>query len=154
MARVIVRSWRETYRGIMRDEVLDDPGLVDRREEFWHAALTDERYAANRTAVAEVSGEVVGVAMSGPPLDADEGESATVQLYVLYVLASQHGTGAGGRLLDAVVDHSEHVMLWVADPNPRAQAFYRKQGFQPDGAHYDDDGVHHLRFRREPEVSA
>ena len=28
MARVLVRSWQETYRGLMRDEVLDDPGLI------------------------------------------------------------------------------------------------------------------------------
>ena len=25
------------------------------------------------------------------------------------------------------------VALWVADPNPRAQAFYRRQGFVADG---------------------
>jgi hypothetical protein len=28
MAQVLVRCWQETYRGIMRDAVLDDPGLV------------------------------------------------------------------------------------------------------------------------------
>lgn len=150
MARVIVQSWRETYRGIMRDEVFDDPDLLIRREEFWNAALIDERYAANRAAVAEQAGEIVGVAMSGPPLDVTDDESATVQLYVLYVLVSHHGTGAGARLLDAVVDRGERALLWVADPNPRAQAFYRKHGFEADGAHYVDDGVHHVRFRREP----
>jgi GNAT superfamily N-acetyltransferase len=153
MARVIVQSWRETYRGIMRDEVLDDPELPNKREEFWHAALTDERYAANRVAVAEAAGELVGVAMSGPPLDADADELATVQLYVLYVLAAHHGSGAGARLLDAVVDRGERALLWVADPNPRAQAFYRKHGFEADGAHYVDDGVHHVRFRRDARAS-
>ena len=30
MARVLVRSWQETYRGLMPDRVLDDPGLVER----------------------------------------------------------------------------------------------------------------------------
>lgn len=32
MARVLVRSWQETYRGLMPDRVLDDPGLVGVRE--------------------------------------------------------------------------------------------------------------------------
>jgi hypothetical protein len=28
-------------------------------------------------------------------------------------------------LLEAVIDSAESAALWVADPNPRAQAFYR-----------------------------
>lgn len=146
MARVIVESWRETYRGLMRDEVLDDLGLVASRERFWTAALTDERYAANRAAVAERDGAIVGVAMSGPPLDADATWSR--QLYILYVLAAQHGSGAGAALLDAVVSAGEDVALWVADPNPRAQAFYRRHGFVADGTTTVDDGVTEIRMRR------
>ena len=68
MARVIVRCWQETYRGLMSDAVLDDPGFLAARERFWTAALTEERYRANRVAVAERDGELVGVAMSGPTL--------------------------------------------------------------------------------------
>ena len=102
MARVIVRCWQETYRGLMPDAVLDDPGLLAVRERFWTAALTDERYRDNRVAVAERDGELIGVAMSGPPLDA--GAAWARQLYVLYVYAADHGTGAGPALLEAVVD--------------------------------------------------
>ncbi len=68
MARVNVRSWRETYRGLMSDAALEDPGLLDFRERFWTAALTDERYRENHVAVAERDGELVGIAMSGPPM--------------------------------------------------------------------------------------
>lgn len=146
MARVIVESWRETYRGLMRDEILDDPDLVATRERFWTAALTDEQYAANRVAVAERDGAVVGVAMSGPPLDPDA--TWPTHLYVLYVLAAHHGTGAGSALLDAVISPHEDVALWVADPNPRAQAFYRKHGFVADGAIKVDDGVTEIRMLR------
>lgn len=146
MARVIVQSWQETYRGVMRDEVLDDPGFVARREHFWTAALTDERYAANRVAVAERDGAIIGVAMSGPPLD--DVAPAEVQLYILYVLADHHGSGAGQLLLDAVVPPGTDAYLWVADPNPRAQAFYRKQGFVADGATQVDDGVLDIRMTR------
>jgi hypothetical protein len=39
----------------------------------------------------------------------------------------------GAALLDAVVGPHESATLWVADPDPRAQAFYRKHGFVPDG---------------------
>jgi GNAT superfamily N-acetyltransferase len=146
MARVNVRCWQETYRGLMADEVLDDPGFLTARERFWTAALTDECYRENRVAVAERNGELVGIAMSGPPLD--DAAVCARQLYVLYVHAAEHGTGAGPALLDAVVDPEESAALWVADPNPRAQAFYRKQGFVADGATQVEDGVREVRMVR------
>jgi ribosomal protein S18 acetylase RimI-like enzyme len=147
MARVNVRCWQETYRGVMSDAVLDDPGFVSARERFWTAALTDERYRENRVAVAERDGRLVGIAMSGPPLDAAAAWAR--QLYVLYVHAADHGTGAGPALLDAVVDPEESAVLWVADPNPRAQAFYRKRGFVADGTAQVEDGVREVRMVRD-----
>ncbi|MGV9373644.1 N-acetyltransferase family protein [Micromonospora tulbaghiae] len=150
MARVHVRCWQETYRGLMPDAVLDDPGLPAFRERFWTAALTDERYRANRAAVAERRGELIGVAMSGPPLDAEAAWAR--QLYVLYVHAADHGTGAGPALLRAVLDPAESVALWVADPNPRAQAFYRRHGFVADGTTQVQDGVREIRMVRDGQV--
>jgi GNAT superfamily N-acetyltransferase len=147
MARVNVRCWQESYRGLMPDAVLDDPGFEAARERFWTVALTDERYRQNRAAVAERDGELVGIAMAGPPLD--EGATWARQLYVLYVLSAEHGTGAGPALLDTVVDPEESAALWVADPNPRAQAFYRKHGFVADGAARVEGGVQHLRMVRD-----
>jgi ribosomal protein S18 acetylase RimI-like enzyme len=146
MARVNVRSWQETYRGMMPDAVLDDPGFATAREQFWTAAMTDERYRANRVAVADRDGQLTGIAMSGPPLDA--GAAWARQLYVLYVLVADHGTGAGPALLEAVLDPGESAALWVADPNPRAQAFYRKHGFVADGASQLGAGVREIRMVR------
>lgn len=146
MAWVHVRCWQQTYRGLMPDAVLDDPGFPAARERFWTAALTDEQYRENRTAVSERDGQVIGIAMSGPPLDA-EAQWAR-QLYVLYVLAADHGTGAGRALLQSVIDPAESAALWVADPNPRAQRFYRKHGFVADGTAQVKAGVREIRMVR------
>ena len=151
MARVNVRCWQETYRGLMPDAVLDDPGFLAARERFWAAALTDERYRENRAAVAERDGELIGIAMSGPPLDA--AAAWTRQLYVLYVYAADHGTAAGRALLEAVIDPAESAALWVADPNPRAHAFYRKHGFVADGTAQVEDGVREIRMVRDVQHS-
>lgn len=82
MARVHVESWRETYRGLMSDAVLDDPNFVANREKFWTAALTDPRYAANQVAIAERDSVLIGIAMAGPALEPAVDWSA--QLYLLY----------------------------------------------------------------------
>jgi GNAT superfamily N-acetyltransferase len=146
MARVHVRCWQETYRGLMPDAVLDDPGFPAARERMWADVLTSERYRQNRVAVAERDGELAGIAMSGPPEDVTA--AWTRQLYVLYVYVADHGTGAGQALLEAVIDPAEPAALWVADPNPRAQAFYRKHGFAADGTARFEHGVREIRMVR------
>lgn len=151
MARVIVDTWRETYRGVMSDAVLDDPGLLAWREAFWVAALTDPRYGQNIAAVAVHDGTLIGVAMSGPSLDDTDGPR---QLYILYTYAAVHGSGAGAALLDAVLDPTMPAMLWVADPNPRAQAFYRRHGFVPDGAVQVESDVREIRMTRTPTTTS
>ena len=50
-----------------------------------------------------------------------------LELESLYVLASRHGSGAGQSLLDAVIS-DRPAYLWVADNNPRARAFYTRNG--------------------------
>ena len=145
MARVHVDTWRETYRGLMSDGVLDDPGLLIRRERVWAATLTDPQYSQNIAAVASRDGTLIGIAMAGPASDdADEPQ----QLYVLYAYAGFHGSGVGAALLNAVIDKAAPAALWVADPNPRAQAFYRKHGFFADGTVKTDDDVRELRMVR------
>lgn len=152
MARVIVECWQETYRGLMPDAVLDDPDFPVNRRRFWHTVLTDHRFSTYRVAVAELDHKLIGVAMAGPASDPDA--AWTSQLYVLYVYSALHGSPAAPKLLEAVLpDPSESVALWVADPNPRAQAFYRKHGFKPDGTIQIDDGVREIRMVRNIEPS-
>ena len=67
---------------------------------------------------------------------------------MLYVYAAGHGTGGGRALLEAVIDSAEPAALWVADPNPRAQAFYRKHGFAADRTARFEDGVREVRMVR------
>lgn len=149
LARVHVESWRETYRGLFPDEILDDPTFIERRERFWTRALTDDCPGANtRIAVAVSNDEIVGVAMTSAPVDDDA--TCDQYLWVLYTYASIHGQGAGSDLLAAVVDFDTPAALWVADPNPRAQVFYARYGFEPDGTSKFEEGVREIRMVRLP----
>lgn len=150
MAAVHVDSWRETYQECMPHEVLYAADFLERRERMWNSVLTDGDRDKRRVAVAELDGRIVGIAMAGPSNDDDRlGEP---HLFVLYTYQSIHGCGAGTDLLEAVIAPEESVALWVADPNPRAQAFYRKNGFVPDGSTLTDeyDGVTEMRMVRQP----
>ncbi|WP_307218930.1 N-acetyltransferase [Microbacterium sp. SORGH_AS_0888] len=146
MAAVHVRSWQETYRGQVPDETLDAADAVPARERFWRGALTDPRWAANRIAVGRVDDETVGIAMAAPDADVP----GRWWLHVLYVLAAHHGTGIAHELLAAVLPEGLPAVLRVADPNPRAQAFYRRSGFVPNGAVRETDGVREIEMERPP----
>lgn len=84
--------------------------------------------------VADSGDELIGFAMSGI---SDDGMP---QLYMLYVVARHHGTGIGQRLFEAVIP-SGAAVLWVAMENPRAIAFYHRNGFEFDGAEQTDPGT-------------
>jgi GNAT superfamily N-acetyltransferase len=100
------------------------PERVERRR--LHLGSPDPRMIA-----LDYSGELVGFADSGPGRDQDR--PGILELYSIYTLERTHGTGLGAALLHATVGDSPGY-VWVLEDNPRAQAFYRKNGFRPDGA--------------------
>lgn len=73
---------------------------------------------------------LVGVAGSGAARHDDA--PVGLELRWLYTLKRVHGSGAGQLLLDAVIG-TEAAYLWVLEDNPRAQAFYARNGFAADG---------------------
>ncbi|MGZ0069074.1 N-acetyltransferase family protein [Microbacterium arborescens] len=155
IARVHVRGWHEAYTGRMPQSILDRLDLDRltrvRRELLGHEQRISDRvppdaagtentgsqrtHDLGRTWVAVTGGSIVGFAVSGSSRDAPP--VAPVELYAIYVLAAHHGTGAGQALLDAALG-DERASLWVLDDNPRAHAFYARNGFRPDGAAKDD----------------
>jgi GNAT superfamily N-acetyltransferase len=54
------------------------------------------------------------------------------QLSRLYTLPRAHGTGLGQALLDTAIG-TEPAYLWIMAGNLRAEAFYRRNRFVPDG---------------------
>ncbi len=54
------------------------------------------------------------------------------QLAKLYTLPRAHGTGLGQALLDTAIGAGP-AYLWIMAGNPRAEAFYRRNRFVPDG---------------------
>lgn len=147
LAAVHTAAWRETYAGVLPVRAWDDESLA-RRVHLWRA-LCDERRPEWRTAIAELDGVPIGVAHAAPEPE-DDAPSGGLRLFLLYVLASRQGSGAGRALHDAVLG-ARVASLWVLDGNERAIAFYRRAGFGPDGerrASGFEDAPDELRFVR------
>ena len=128
VARVNVASWREAYAHVVAPEVL--AGMdAERATAGWTRML--EEHEASAAVVAELDGVVVGFAVARP--SRDDPPVREVELWAIYLLAAAHGTGAAQQLLDAALGDAP-ASLWVWQDNPRAHAFYARNGFAPDGA--------------------
>jgi ribosomal protein S18 acetylase RimI-like enzyme len=99
------------------------PERVARRRR--HLDVPDPRVIA-----VDTNNEVVGFADAGPGRDEDS--PVPLELYSIYVLARAQGTGLGSALVGTAIGESP-AYLWVLEENIRAQAFYRRHGFRPDG---------------------
>ncbi|MCU1567782.1 MAG: GCN5-related N-acetyltransferase [Pseudarthrobacter sp.] len=99
------------------------PERVARRRQ--HLDVAEPRIVA-----VDANSEVVGFADAGPGRDEDG--PVPLELYSVYILARAQGIGLGAALVGAAVGESP-AYLWVLEDNVRAQSFYRRQGFQPDG---------------------
>ncbi len=128
LAECHIACWREAYRGLVPDHILDAFD-IERRAEQWERIRV--RYPGH-TCVALVDDEVIGFASAGPPRD--ESPVTPTELNALYVRVAWYGTGVAHDLIRAAVAPGIPCSLWVFEKNPRAQAFYRKHGFELDGA--------------------
>ena len=133
-----VQTWRETYAHLLPADFFSAEHRAQRRAQWsWLVANPAPQRVP---AVAEAEGTLIGLALAGPPLDPGDAPHDLL-LNMLYVLRTRHGTGVGQALLDAVVG-SRPAFLWVSQDNLRAQAFYRRNGFSPDGTEVLDEMTH------------
>jgi RimJ/RimL family protein N-acetyltransferase len=138
------KCWREAYRGLVPDGYLDGVTEHDRALR-WHERLeTGLRYAA----IAWSKDAIAGVVSWGPT---DSG-LPVLELKSLYVAQTHRGTGLAADLTVRAIGDSS-AQLWVFEANLRAQKFYRKLGFSPDGTRKidPDTSVWELRFTRATE---
>lgn len=161
VATVRVRGWQTAYVGLMPQTYLDAMSVSEdaaRRREFFARGLGDvinlvaegpmagDRGTGGRSG-GGTGGEVVGWACCGPYRDQDL-PSGDAEVYALYVLPERIGTGIGRALLAEMLRRLAErefprVRLWVVRGNERAERFYARAGFAPDGGEesYDVDGA-------------
>ncbi len=131
LAEVFVTTWRQNYRSVVPDDVID--GLDIDETTGWLAGLVGT--AGQSTLLLELpDGTVLGFVRFGDdPSDARNGH-----IHALYVHAEHGGHGYGRTLLQSALAELERreydvITLWVFESNPRARSLYASEGFEPDG---------------------
>ncbi len=115
------RTWPATYEPLAGADYVA-MGLG----KWWSAEATRPAIAAGRMTVADLAGEVVGVASAGP-------HDGRLVLWKLYVLPGHQGEGVGSALLGSVLEGARgryaDVRLAYLDGNDAARGFYAHHGF-------------------------
>jgi ribosomal protein S18 acetylase RimI-like enzyme len=133
LAQVHDTTWRETYTGLMSEQMLDAL-TADARTEAWRRILSGETGYLATTYVAEGSGELVAFGSCGEQRDQDfaaagyQGECAAI-----YVLKTAQRRGVGKRLMTMMMrDLAEQGLagfsLWVPRDNIPARSLYEQLG--------------------------
>jgi ribosomal protein S18 acetylase RimI-like enzyme len=131
LARVHVRSWRETYPGILPQAALNRMNAAAHARRF-HLELARAQ-KGQVTLIAEGPDGAVGYA-AGALLDsAGRGRGADAEVFTLYVLRQAQGAGVGRALLRASArvlqaEGAKSLMLFVLSRNERARGFYERLG--------------------------
>jgi GNAT superfamily N-acetyltransferase len=131
------RSFRETFGPDNRPEDMEAYCAATYALERQRAELT----ASDRvTLLAEVEGVLAGYAqLRDGPAPASVTGPDPIELLRFYVDRRWHGQGIAAMLMEQTVAHARRrgrrtLFLAVWERNPRAIAFYRKQGFRDVGA--------------------
>jgi GNAT superfamily N-acetyltransferase len=152
VARVHVRSWQAAYRGLLPDDYLDQLRPEDRAGRYDFASLDQQK---PRTIVAEEEGRILGFATTAPSREPDL--TGHGELFALYVDPGHWRRGIGGALVQAARARLfelgfRNAVLWVMEGNARAERFYRKDGWAPDGSRKTDSvwgvSVNEVRYQR------
>ncbi len=138
LARAHVETWQEAYAHLLPSDFFT-ADLIAYRERMWTAILTRAN-PEDTVRVVEVNGSIAGFAMTGAAMSSEVDPPRSRQLYMIYIYAKHYGAGLGQALFDAVAG-TEPLMLWVAKENPRAIAFYERNGFALDGVEQIDPGA-------------
>ena len=129
IAKIHVNAWKETYRGLMPDSVLDTLS-IERRTDQWKTILANPDDVYHLAFVAERNVKIIGFANYGKEREGDQAYQG--ELYAIYLLKEFQGQGIGKALMQKTVEgllalEIESMLVWVLADNPYRE-FYKRLG--------------------------
>jgi ribosomal protein S18 acetylase RimI-like enzyme len=151
LGRVHVKSWRETYPGLLPQAYLSAMRPQVHARRFYRELIRAK--AGDLVLMAEGEAGAVGYA-AGTMLTGD-GRRADAEVHTLYVLRETQGAGLGRALLSASArvfqaQGAKSLMLFTLTHNTKARAFYEHLGgeaFAEIPAHGWGEGLTETAYR-------
>ena len=133
IAKVHVRSWQETYQGIVSQDYLDSLKIEDRKP-LWEKSLSETSNISPVFVAVNPEGEIVGFASFGKERSGKF--KAEGELYAIYILKEYQGRKLGLGLLQAGLEDLlkqkyDSMLVWVLADN-ESRKFY--ESLQPEKA--------------------
>ncbi len=161
VAEVHVRSWQAAYRDLLPREDLDRLRPEDRARRYEFGATDPGKPS---TLVAVRDGLILGFVTVMPARDGDARGNG--EICALYVDPQWWDRGVGLALMQAGRSRLgtlgfRDAILWVLAGNTRAERFYARDGWRPDGGRraaslwgVTVDEIRHRRRLAAPELTA
>lgn len=151
IAQVNVASWKQAYVGIVPAAYLASLDTEGREARFrWRISDPESQVWVAET----TDGRIAGFASVGPSADEDAVPGQR-EIFAIYLERGFWGSGIARELMRTILGAlpaGTPVTLWVLGENQRAQHFYRRHGFTPDGTErieeFGDASLLELRYRR------
>ncbi|HVK89960.1 MAG TPA: GNAT family N-acetyltransferase [Mycoplana sp.] len=131
IGRVLVETWRATFRGLLDDAYLDRMSPAE--QAVRHMSRRNALGVGHFVAIDRTSGALVGFVNFGPARYSSP--TPVGEIYALYVLPAYQGRGIGGELVRAVARRMVEggtvtLFAWVLSTNPN-RIFYERMGAIP-----------------------
>jgi N-acetylglutamate synthase-like GNAT family acetyltransferase len=147
IAGVHVLSWKDTYKGLIPDEMLDNLNIPDRTNRWKETIVNTEQKW--KGLVAEEKGKVIGWATYGKPREENIPERMG-ELWAIYVHPESLKKGAGSLLMEECLNGLKKMgyksaYLWVLTTNIKSREWYEKKGWKKtEEIKLDKRGDHEL----------
>jgi L-amino acid N-acyltransferase YncA len=134
IAKVHVKSWQETYQGIVMQDYLDSLKMED-REPLWEKSLSESADSSPVFVAVNSEGEIVGFASFGKERTGKF--EADGELYAIYILKEYQRGKLGLRMLQAGLEEIQKLkyqsmLVWVLADN-ESRKFYESLNPQKAG---------------------
>lgn len=134
LGAVHVRSWQETYRGLLPQALIDNHTSASRAA-LWQRVIEAAPAGEDRVVAAERHGVIIGFGALAPQRAASLVEQGYIhEITALYLLREHQGQGIGRKLIASLArlaaKQGGGLALWVLAGNARASGFYARLGGQ------------------------
>lgn len=123
IAQINVDTWKDTYRGLIDDAVLNERKVDEKRIMGWLNRIQDPSY----TVLVYEDKDILGYLWAGPARDAYQIKN---EVYALYVQPDNQKKGIGSKLLEKYKQQikGDGFYLYALKNNIKASCFYEKNG--------------------------